>query len=60
MYFNKIQKYCVKHKCDDHCVFYDILTNKCLINYPFGGEQMKIPKINDNLKRIQNCGESSD
>ena len=56
MYFNNIQKYCANHNCDKQCVFYDILANKCLINYPFGDEQMKLPKINDNLKRIQNGG----
>ena len=55
MYFDGIQKYCAKHSpCSrGKCVFYDTLSEKCLINYPFGGEQMKMPKIDYNLKRMQ-------
>ena len=55
IYFDCIQKYCAKAlPCNSNkCVFYDKLEDKCLINYPFGGEQMKMPKIDNNLKRMQ-------
>lgn len=55
MHFDGIQKYCARQtSCDNgKCIFYDRLNGKCLINYPFGGEQMKMPKIDNNLKRVQ-------
>lgn len=57
MYFDGIQKYCARHSCNKKCIFYDRFKETCLINCPFGGEQIKMPKIDDNLRRIEESKE---